>query len=155
VPGLSSGDSCSAATWLQPHRRPQVRPTELLSWAQSICKPVRDNDCFKPLNFRVFVMPQSITKILFCILIAYWLCFFFCFFVFFSFFFYYSYVLKVFFFFMVLGFELRTLSLLGRHSTSWAMPPALPTDFVCLDTVASVRAGSTSIFKSLYTQNIF
>jgi hypothetical protein len=29
------------------------------------------------------------------------------------------------FFLVVLGFELKTLHLLGRHSTGWAMPPAL------------------------------
>jgi hypothetical protein len=30
-----------------------------------------------------------------------------------------------FFFWMVLGFKLSTLNLLGRHPTTWVMPPAL------------------------------
>jgi hypothetical protein len=36
-----------------------------------------------------------------------------------------SFFLSFFFFFEVLGFELRVSHLLGRHGTTWAMPPAL------------------------------
>jgi hypothetical protein len=42
-----------------------------------------------------------------------------------------GYHLSLFFFFDILGFELRTFSLPGRNSTTWAMLPALVCIFVC------------------------